>query len=76
MRKPITPLPPRKSGYGVDPKYVNDRAADLPNMTSLLLRDLFPDTPDVIYPSDKGIEAVKEATRKALENVDLSLIHI
>jgi hypothetical protein len=74
MRKPIQPSKARKSEYGVDPKYVEKRAAELPNMTSLLLKDLFPDTPETIYPSDKGIQAVREATEKALKDIDMSMI--
>ncbi|TDT51033.1 hypothetical protein [Fonticella tunisiensis] len=74
MRKPITPMKPRVSQYGVDPKYVTKRMADYENITSLMLKDLFPDTPDVIFPSDKGVEAIREAAEKALENVDMSMI--
>jgi|Deesub1362A_J573_1020465.scaffolds.fasta_scaffold04050_2 hypothetical protein len=74
MRKPITPMKPRVSQYGVDPKYVKKRMAEYPGMTSVMLKDLFPDTPDVIYPSEKGISAVREAARKALEKVDMSMI--
>ncbi|MBZ4686463.1 MAG: hypothetical protein PWQ96_1874 [Clostridia bacterium] len=74
MRKPITPMKPRVSQYGVDPKYVTKRMAEYPEMTSVMLKDLFPDTPDVIYPSEKGISAVREAAEKALENVDMSMI--
>jgi hypothetical protein len=43
-------------------------------MTSLLLSDLFSDTPSLIYPSAKGIAAVTDATRKALARVDMSMI--
>ncbi|WP_366924353.1 hypothetical protein MFMK1_001323 [Metallumcola ferriviriculae] len=74
MKKPITPMKPRVSQYGVDPKYVTKRMAEYPEMTSLMLKDLFPDTPDVIYPSDKGTASVREAAEKALENVDMSMI--
>ena len=74
MRESIQPSKARKSEYGVDPKYVEKRAAELPNMTSILLKDLFPDTPETIYPSNKGLEAVREATEKALEDVDMSMI--
>ncbi|KZL93614.1 hypothetical protein [Clostridium magnum] len=74
MRKPFIPMQPRKSQYGVPPEFVTKRMADYPEMTSLLLKELFPDTPDVIFPSDKGIEAVKEAAEKVLENIDMSKI--
>jgi len=60
MRKPITPMKPRVSQYGVDPKFVTKRMAEYPEMTSLMLKELFSDTPDVIYPGEKGIDAVRE----------------
>ena len=52
----ISPAPPRVSQYGVEPKYVTMRGADLDGMTSVGLRELIPDLPDVIYPSDLGAE--------------------
>lgn len=74
MRAPIKPMPPRKSQYGIDPSLVKTRVCELPGMTSLLVSELFPDSPKCIYPSDKGLEAVREETRRALENVDMSMI--
>lgn len=74
MRKPITPMKPRVSQYGVDPQFVKKRMAEYPDMTSLSLKDLFDDTPEVIYPSEKGIVSVREAAEKALANVDMSKI--
>ncbi len=74
LRKPITPQKPRVSQYGVDPKYVTKRVAEYPEITSVMLSDLFPDTPKVIYPSEKGIAAVREAAEKALEKIDMSMI--
>ncbi len=68
----ISPAPPRVSQYGVDPKYVNMRGADLDGMTSVGLRELIPDLPDVIYPSDLGPSAVRSATEQTLAKVDLS----
>ncbi|WP_148260115.1 hypothetical protein [Alicyclobacillus acidocaldarius] len=74
VRPPIRPLPPRPSRYGVDPKYVTKRMADLPNMTSVLLEELFPDSPKVLYPSEEGIQAIRRATEAAMERMDLSMI--
>jgi hypothetical protein len=74
MRNPISPIKPRASQYGIDPKLVKKRISECPGMTSVLLKDLFPDTPAVAFPGDKGIEAVREAARKALEKVDMSMI--
>src|SRR5450756_2456068 len=74
MRAPITPLPPRKSQYGIDPALVKTRVSELPGMTSVLLKDLFPSLPEVIFPGGRGLEAVREATRDALQRVDMSRI--
>lgn len=74
MRNPIPPIPARKSQYGVAPEFVSKRAAQFPEMTSLMLSDLFSDTPKLIYPSDLGIDVIRQATRKALEHVDMSMI--
>ena len=54
MRPPITPIPPRASQYGIDPSLVKTRVSELPGMTSLSLRELFPDLPAVIFPGMKG----------------------
>ncbi|NLH80937.1 MAG: hypothetical protein GX458_08865 [Phyllobacteriaceae bacterium] len=74
MRKAIIPAPPRVSQYGVAPQFVTKRAAEFPGMTSLMLSDLFPDTPKLVYPAAAGLDAVRSATRKALEHVDMSMI--
>lgn len=74
MRKPIVPLPPRESQYGIDPSLVKTRAAELPDMTSLLVKDLFPDAPRVIYPGEGGIGAVRKAAEETLAKVDMSMI--
>lgn len=68
------PAAPKVSEYGVDPELVTKRMAEFPEITSVLLKDLFPDTPDVIYPHDNGVENVRAETRKSLENVDMSMI--
>ncbi|MDN5348257.1 MAG: hypothetical protein PWP65_1821 [Clostridia bacterium] len=74
MRPPITPIPPRKSQYGIDPALVKTRVCELPGMTSVLLKELFPDLPEVIYPGDQGVAAVRKATEEALQKVDMSRI--
>ena len=74
MRPPIKPMPPRASQYGIAPELVKKRADDLPGMTSLLVSDLFPDSPKVIFPGEDGIRAVRAATEAALEKVDMSMI--
>ncbi|WP_225624236.1 hypothetical protein [Thermoanaerobacterium thermosaccharolyticum] len=74
MREPIKPISPKKSQYGIDPALLKTRVSDLQGMTSLPLKELFPDLPDVIYPGDNGIESIKKATEKALDKVDMSFI--
>lgn len=73
-RAPIMPAPPRVSQYGVAPEYVTNRAAQLPDIGSIMLADMFPDTPQTIYPSAQGIDAIRANTLKALEKVDMSMI--
>ena len=73
-RAPIMPAPPRISQYGVTPECVGKRAAELPDITSVMLADIFPDTPTTIFPGPKGIGSITEATRKALEKIDMTKI--
>ncbi len=74
LRKTIKPVLPRHSQYGIAPEMVKMRAVELPDMASVMVRDLFPDAPPVIFPGEKGLEAVREATRHQLEKTDLSMI--
>lgn len=74
MRSPIPPVPPRKSQYGIDPALVRRRVSELPGITSLSLRELFPELPDVIFPGPGGVGAVRRATEDALRAVDMSMI--
>lgn len=75
MKRPaILPLAPRTSQYGIAPELVKKRLAEYPEMTSLLISDLFDDTPRVIYPGEGGIAKVREAAEAALSKVDLSMI--
>ena len=74
MRPPIAPIPPRQSMYGIHPSVVKTRVSELPGMTSVTLRELFPDLPSVIYPGDEGIVAVRRRTEQALESVNMSRI--
>src|SRR5208283_1099658 len=70
----ITPMQPRASQYGIDPDLVKKRIADYPEITSLMIKDLFSDTPSVIFPGKKGLIAVREAAEEALARVDMSMI--
>jgi len=70
----LTPAPTRVSQYGVDPKFITKRASELEGITGVGLSQLIGDLPETIYPSEKGISAVREYTTKALEKVDFSKI--
>ena len=70
----ISPALPRKSQYGVDPKYVAKRGSQLEGMTSISLKELIPDMPHVIYPNGKGEEIIRRETETALAKVNFSKI--
>jgi hypothetical protein len=75
MKRPaITPMVPRASQYGIAPELVTKRMAEYPEMVSLLIKDLFDDTPEVIFPGEGGIAAVRKAAEAALAKVDMSMI--
>ena len=74
MRAPIKPIPPKPSQYGIDPSLVKTRIAELPGMTSVSLKELFPDLPEVIYPGENGLAKVRQAAEAALMKVDMSMI--
>jgi hypothetical protein len=74
IAEPVKPLPPITSRYGPPPESVAKRAYELSDIVSVRVRDLFPDIPTPIYPSKEGTKAVQEATRSALEKVDVSMI--
>ncbi|CAA7600924.1 Hypothetical protein DEACI_1577 [Acididesulfobacillus acetoxydans] len=74
MHSPLVPIPPRASQYGIEPELVKTRVSELPRMTSVLLKELFPDLPEVIYPSSEGLDAIRKASVAALQKVDMSKI--
>lgn len=73
FRKPLAPIPPRQSIYGVEPKYITKRGSQLPGMTFVKISDLFPDFPDVIWPPENQ-DKIREATERVLSDVDMSMI--
>ncbi len=70
----FVPAPPRQSQYGVDPRYIAMRAAELSDMVGVGLRELFPAMPTVIYPDGRGPEVIRKSTESALAKVDFSMI--
>jgi hypothetical protein len=67
----ISPVPIRNSFYGEAPQ---QRAADLPGICSIGVRDLFPDIPQQIWSYNQDVSPVRRATEAALAQVDMSRI--
>ena len=75
IHAPIMPIAPKPSQYGIRPELVQKRAAQMPGMVSLRLRELFPDLPEVIYPGPEGsLEKLYELAKDELRKVDMSMI--
>lgn len=73
-RSCIMPMAPRVSQYGIAPEFVQKRFAEFPEMTSLTVKELFPDSPDVIYPSEIGLTGIQAEAKKVLGKIDMSMI--
>jgi len=74
MGNTLKPAAPNKSQYCIAPELLKMRAAELPGMTSLTIRELIPSIPKPIFPSERGIEAIRQATRDSLDGVDMTKI--
>lgn len=75
MRDPIMPIAPKPSQYGVDPALVKTRVSELPNMVSIMLKDLFPSLPDVIFPGgENALDQLFEVAKDSIRKVDMSYI--
>lgn len=70
----LKPADPVISQYTIEPHLLAMRGVDLPEITSVSLRDLLPSIPPAIFPSDEGIEGVRQAAKKALARIDLGKI--
>jgi hypothetical protein len=70
----LKPADPVRSQYTIDPGLLRRRGVDLPEMTSISIKDLIPSIPAPIFPGEGGIEAVRKATRLSLSGVDLGKI--
>ena len=60
-QKTLKPADPVRSQYTIEPGLLKMRAVDLPGMTSISFRDLLPSIPDPIFPSEQGIEAIRQS---------------
>jgi len=67
----IEPPPLMESVYGPKPK---TRAMHLPNMVSMAISDLFPDTMNPIYAYGDDLSAIYAATESTLSSIDMSMI--
>lgn len=73
MKTVLPPVDPRVTQYGIDVAKLKMRAANLAGMTSVLVRDLFPEAPRPIYPgADLGV--IRKHTQESLKKLDLSRI--
>lgn len=72
--QPIPPRAPRASQYGIDPALVSKRAAELPGICSLTIKDLFPDAPATLDLAGGGRETIRRLAEQAMASLDLSQI--
>ncbi|MBU4275829.1 MAG: hypothetical protein KKC30_03705 [Proteobacteria bacterium] len=73
--KALPPAPTRVSQYGVDPKYVVKRGAELKNIVGVPLTDLVTGLPPVIFPGGSNdVTVIRKETEAALAKVDMSKI--
>ena len=67
----LKPADPARSQYTIDPALLKMRGVDLPHMTSISIRELIPSIPAPLFPSDRGITAVKEGAKRSLDKIDV-----
>jgi len=72
----LTPASLRASYYTMRPELVEDRAADLPGLTSVKVIDLFPDTPEPLPAKapEEFRKVIRDRTLAALKNIKLEKI--
>ena len=56
------------------PELPKQRAADLPGMVSLRVKELFEDIPEAIYSLGHDLSVIRQATQKALASVNMDMI--
>lgn len=74
IRPPVAPppLPPSRFAYGRSAPVM--RGADVPDMVSVRVQDLFADIPDPIHRYGEDLTPVREAAQAALAGVDMSMM--
>ena len=73
-QKTLKPADPVRSNYAIDPALLRMRAVDFPWMTSISFSELLPSIPAPLFPSERGVDAIRHATRGSLAHVDLTKI--
>ncbi len=71
VKNAVTPPYIRESKYGPT---VGKRAAELSEVVSLDIGDLFPDIPETIYLEGDDIPVIRKATEKTLSTVNMDMI--
>ena len=72
LKNAIQPPSFYRSVYGPEPR--QKRAASMPGIVSLAVRDLFPDIVPAIYQPGATLAVIRKAAEKALAGVDMSMI--
>ncbi|MGW8321086.1 MAG: hypothetical protein ACWGSD_05995 [Thermodesulfobacteriota bacterium] len=72
IQQAIRPPEVMRSVYGPEPR--KQRAADLPGMAALKVRDLFPDIVQEIYLHGGDLSAIRKATQATLSGVNMEMI--
>ncbi len=71
LTQAISPVPIPDSFYGEAPK---KRAADLPGLCAVRVRDLFPDIPEAVFACGDDPYVIRKATMTALSRVNMDRI--
>jgi len=72
LKEAVSPPTIMKSVYGPEPR--RQRAADLPGLVSLGVRELFPDIAQEVYLQGNDLSVIRKATEDAVATVDVGMI--
>ena len=70
----LKPADPVISRYTIKPELLKMRGADLPGMTCVSIKDLFPTIPPLLYPGSRGTGDLRRAIKRSLSRMDLGKI--
>jgi len=75
-RETFKPSPARPSYYNIDPADLETRAAELPELTGILVEDLFPGQQKPIPRDDEAayLQEIRRRTKETLAGIDLEKI--